>query len=269
MVISMLRNGYAPGALRMLSAALALVLILAAAAAAQSPTAQEILDELEDTAFVGSGRAVIELTTVNARGQQRVHQLAFYRQETAYGANQLLEYLSPADVAGTKFLTIDDASGETLMYLYLPALGRERRIAGSAAQESFMGTDFTFEEIGSLGTFSRDFDAQRLPDERYQDKDAYVLLLTPRSPDAKYSAVKVWVWKEQYVPLRIEFYNAQGALEKTLFNEDLQPDEQGRWLPRLITMRNEGTGSRTVIRVLETSAEPVPDEYFTLRYLRR
>ena len=69
--------------------------------------------------------------------------------------------------------------------------------------------------------------------------------------------------------MRVEFYNRQGSLEKVLINEDLRQTAQGRWQPHLITMRNESTGSRTVIRVLETSDEPVPDEYFTLRYLRR
>nr|MBO2470907.1 hypothetical protein [Bacillota bacterium] len=248
--------------------ALALVLATALGAAAAELTADEILAELEGTAFVGSGSATIELVTINARGQERSHRLAFYRQETPHGANQLLEYLTPADVAGTKFLTIDEED-ETLMWLYLPALGRERRIAGSAAQDNFMGTDFTFEEIGSLGTFTRNYDAERLRDERYQERETYVLRLTPRSADSKYSAIKMWVWQEQYIPLRVEFYDRQGNLEKYLVNEDLRLDSRGRWRPHLITMRSENTGSRTVIRVLETSDEPVPDEYFTLRYLRR
>lgn len=248
---------------------LVLLLAVTAVAGANSAlTADEILDEVEGTAFVGSGRATIELVTINARGQERSHRLAFYRQETPHGANQLLEYLTPADVAGTKFLTIDEED-ETLMWLYLPALGRERRIAGSAAQDNFMGTDFTFEEIGSIGTFSKDYAAERLPDETYEGRDVYVLQLVPTGADSKYSAVKLWVWHEHFVPLRIEFYNRQGGLEKLLLNEDLRVNEQGRWQPYLITMRNENTGSRTVIRVLETSDEPVPDEYFTLRYLRR
>lgn len=249
--------------------ALALVLATALGAAAAELTADEILAELEGTAFVGSGSATIELVTINARGQERSNRLAFYRQETPHGANQLLEYLSPADVAGTKFLTVDDESGETLMWLYLPALGRERRIAGSATQDNFMGTDFTYEEIGSIGTFTKDYDAERLADETYQDVENYVLRLEPHSADSKYSFVKMWVWKEHFIPLRVEFYNRQGDLEKVLVNEDVRPTSQGRWQPHLITMRSETTGSRTIIRVLETSDEPVPDEYFTLRYLRR
>ncbi len=248
---------------------LALVVAGTSGAAAAEPTAREILDELKGMAFTGSGSATIELVTINARGQERSNRLAFYRQETAYGANQLLEYLSPADVAGTKFLTVDDESGETMMWLYLPALGRERRISGSATQDNFMGTDFTFEEIGSMGSFSEDYDADRLPDEAVDGRDSYVLRLAPHAADSKYSSVQLWVWKEHMVPLRIEFYNRQGGLDKVLINEDVRPDAEGRWQPHVITMRNENTGSRTIIRVLETSSEPVPDEYFTLRYLRR
>src|SRR5690606_34020760 len=144
---------------------LVLLLAVTAVAGANSAlTADEILDEVEGTAFVGSGRATIELVTINARGQERSHRLALYRHETPHGANRRLEYLTPADVAGTKFLTIDEED-EPRMWPYLPALGRERRIAGSAAQDNFMGTDFPFEEIGSIGTFSKDYAAERLPDE--------------------------------------------------------------------------------------------------------
>ncbi|MBO8141155.1 MAG: outer membrane lipoprotein-sorting protein [Firmicutes bacterium] len=233
-------------------------------------SADEILDRMEGkTEFLESGSATIELVTINQRGQERSNRLKFYRKETANGASQLLEYLTPADVAGTKFLSIDGDDGETMMWLYLPALGRERRIAGSAAQDNFMGTDFTFEEIGGAGTFTRDYDAERLADEAYEDKEAYVLRLTPRESDSKYGFVKMWVWKDHFVPLRVEFYNKRGTLDKVLVNEDLRQNAKGEWQSHLITMSSENSGTRTIVRVLETDDAEVPDEYFTLRYLRR
>lgn len=120
-----------------------------------------------------------------------------------------------------------------------------------------------------MGAFRSDYDAVRLPDERHEEWETYVLQLAPHDAGSKYSAVKMWVWKEEFVPVRIEFYNRQGGLDKVLINEDVRPNAQGRWQPHVITMRSESNGSSTIIRVLETSEDPVPDEYFTLRYLRR
>ncbi len=213
---------------------------------------------LEGTAFVGSGRATVELVTINARGQERPNRLVFYRQETAHGANQLLEYLAPADVAGTKFLTVDDESGETLMWLYLPALGRERRIAGSAAQDSFMGTDFTFEEIGEHRHVQQGLRRRAAGRRDLRGVDGYVLRLVPREAGSKYSAVTSGSGRSTSSPCASSFTTARAAWKRFLINEDLRQRAQGRWQPHLITMRNESTGSRTVIRVLETSDEPVP-----------
>lgn len=255
-------------AVALLSMALSAV-VLPAVAAANSMTADEILDQMEgNTSLTGSGTAAIELVTINRRGQERVNQLRIYRHDGADGAKQLLEYLTPADVAGTKFLSIEEGD-ETNMWLYLPALGRERRIAGSATDESFMGTDFTFEEIGDAGQFSADYDGERLDDETYDGLDTYVLRLTPAENGSKYSFVKMWVWQEHFIPLRIEFFNQQGQLEKTLHNDELRQNAQGEWQPHRITMSNEVSGSKTIIRLLEIEESEVPEDYFTLRYLRR
>ena len=114
--------------------------------AAAAPTAQEILDSVDVSGLLaGSGRALIELLVEKGK-QAKVNRIEVYRYDDGKGTSrQMVEFLSPADVKGTKFLSIVEPGAEDQMWLYLPAVGRERRIAGSSAQGQFMGTDFTFE----------------------------------------------------------------------------------------------------------------------------
>lgn len=240
-------------------------------ATAAELSATEILERMAGTGiWTGSGSARLELVTENRRGQRRVYRLQIYRSEGADGSDrQLIEYLEPADVRGTKFLSLRRPGQAPEMWLYLPAVGRERRIAGADVQQQFMGTDFSYEEIGGGATYRTDYTARRLPDAELDGRAVYVLHLTPNRPDSPYGAVQLWVWKEGFVPLRIDFLDRRGQLEKQLTAGELRQDEAGAWLPHRITMASLKAQSRTVVRVLEYRRGEVSEEYFSLRYLRR
>ncbi|MBE3584389.1 MAG: outer membrane lipoprotein-sorting protein [Limnochordaceae bacterium] len=253
------------------AASVAAALFTTGAAKPAGPSATEILDHLTGTAVVsGSGQAELGLTTENARGQQRTNRLRIYRLESDDGTTrQLLEYLDPPDVRGTKILSINEPGKAAQIWLYLPAVGRERRIAGSAMQDQFMGTDFTYDEISGGTTYKEDYTAERLADATVDGREAYVLRLTPKSPDKKYSYVQMWVWKETYLPLRIDFFDQSRRLEKQLLTADFRQDAQGKVLPYRITMASVKAGTRTLVQLLSMRTGDVPEEYFTLRYLRR
>lgn len=233
-------------------------------------TGEEIIEQFKsDMALTGSGHAVLDLITENKRGDRREHGLVLFRSDDGNTEKQLVEYTSPADVRGTKFLSIYDAGkDETEMWLYLPALGRERRIAGHMTKGSFMGTDFTYEEIAGFSSYSDDYEAVRLADEEFDSRKCYVLDLTPTSDDIDYSKVKMWVWQEEMMPLRLDFFNADGQLSKRLLLSDFRQDSQGRYSPYNITMSNQLEGTKTIVIIRETYEE-VDDSYFTMRYLRQ
>ena len=65
------------------------------------------------------------------------------------GDRVLVRFLSPGDIKGTGLLVWEHPGGEDERFLYLPALGRVRRIAGREKQESFVGSDLSYEDIGS------------------------------------------------------------------------------------------------------------------------
>ncbi|HBG09447.1 MAG: outer membrane lipoprotein-sorting protein [Limnochordia bacterium] len=254
---------------RVLLLVLAVVLAVGSAAGAESPTGQEILDDLSfRTILSGSGSAELTMITENAKGAQRSFSLKVYVQMDEEGDAQFLEYLAPADVRGTKFLSVKPKDGESQMWLYLPALGRERRIAAHMTGDSFMGTDFTYEEIGGDFDYEEDYTVQRLPDQAEQGVDCYLLELTAKGSEALYSKVRMWVWKEQMVPVKIEFYGSGDALSKTLTLSNFLP-VSGELIPHHVVMANNAQGTRTILELTEVSQETVDPDIFTVRNLRR
>ena len=69
------------------------------------------------------------------------------------GDRLLIRFTYPNDIRGTAFLVWEHPNADDERFLYLPSLGRVRRIAGTETQESFVGSDFTYEDIGG-----REFD---------------------------------------------------------------------------------------------------------------
>ncbi|MGI6035399.1 MAG: outer membrane lipoprotein-sorting protein [Limnochordia bacterium] len=247
-----------------------LLLVLVFPAGAMELSADDILDRVEgEMAFTGDGTAVIELVTVNPKGLQRKHDLKVWRKEDPdETSKQLLEYLTPPDVRGTKFLSITPPEGDASMWLYLPALGRERRIAGHATKDTFMGTDFTYEEIGGSRDFTKEYKAKRLPDETFDGYLCYVLELSPAADGAEYGLVKMWVWQDEFLPLQIQFFDQGLEQSKVLVNRNIK-EAAGRPTPHEITMENTLKKTKTIINLLEVEEVELPDDLFSLRQLRR
>ncbi|KLU39867.1 MAG: hypothetical protein AA931_07880 [Peptococcaceae bacterium 1109] len=247
----------------------ALVLGISSAAWAVDLSGDDILSQIElGNLLAGSGTAELEMITENPNGAQRSYTLRIYRMQDETGEKQLLEYLAPADVRGTKFLSIKEGDGPSQMWLYMPALGRERRIAANMTGDKFMGTDFTYEEIAGDFDYEEQYSAARLPDETVDGYGVYVLDLEPGA-DAPYERVKMWVRHEGMLPMRLELFG-HGTAEpsKTLQLGDFR-EVEGEMIPHYLEMRDELAKTRTIIKLSEISSEGVAEDIFSLRYLRR
>ena len=233
-------------------------------------TGDEILKKIKGKVTVtSSGEATINLITENKRGEQRKNKVKIYRKTTEGIEKQLIEYLEPADVEGTKLLSISEEGKEDLMYIYFPFLGKEKRIAAQEKEKKFMGTDFTYEEIGSSESYQEKYKAKRLKDEDFESYSCYVLRLSPEEGEKEeYSYLKMWVWEKEFIPLKIEFYGKDEKLEKVLTESDLRKEKED-YIPYKIIMADQTKGTKTIIEILETKEEEIPDDYFTLKYLRR
>lgn len=227
---------------------------------AEDLTGDEILKKEEENGL-DSVIMVSEMTIVHKSGAKRVREIKSWMKGDDY---TLVRFLSPANVKGVGFLSVKDDD-----WLYLPALGKVRRIATKEKGGSFMGSDFSYEDIGG-GSWVEDYNAKLLGTEKYEGHDCYVLELLPKDPeDISYSKLKRWVDKENFYSMKTEYYDKHGDLLKIMYSSEFEKIE-GLWIARKIEMQNVQEGSKTIIISKEVQLNPeIPDSMFTTRQLER
>lgn len=145
----------------------------------------------------------------------------------------MMWFLNPADVKGSCFLKFENDDKDDDMWIYLPALGKVRRIASSATNGSFMGSDFTYEDMGDRNL--KDFTYKLLKEEATEGKQCWVIESTPKQGvTTDYSKIISWIWKDEYISVKEESYNKKGVLKK---NKTVELTKvKTYWLPKKITM---------------------------------
>jgi hypothetical protein len=166
----------------------------------------------------------------------------------AIGDRLLMRFTYPNDIAGTSFLVWERAGAEDERFLFLPALGRVRRIAGSERQESFVGSDFTYEDIG--GRALEDYTYALLDanatftDAEGRAHPAYQLESRAKQADALYPRVVSLVRKDNFVVVRAEIFNRRNEREKEYRVLRLE-QVSGIWTALSVVMTNELDRTRT------------------------
>lgn len=237
---------------------------LATASAQRFQTAQEVTDAMAALETPATSVATMTMTITAASGHSLTREMQLWTANE--GRSQLIKFLAPADVRGSGFLSVEEA-GTTQNLIYLPALGRTRRVAGGQQQDAFFGSDFSYEEISSLGgDYTDDFDAELL---EVRDGPVYVLEATAKAgADSSYDRLVIEVPESTLIPSRVEFHRG-GELVKVLTIQGTS-EVNGYLLPTEIRMETVAAGSSTTIVQSDyTVDEEIPAEVFTERFLQR
>ena len=174
----------------------------------------------------------------------------------AIGDRLLMRFTYPNDIAGTSFLVWERDGAEDERFLFLPALGRVRRIAGSERQESFVGSDFTYEDIG--GRALEDYSYTLLDanatftDAEGRAHPAYQIESRAKQADALYPRVVSLVRKDNFVVVRAEIFNRRNEREKEYRVLRLE-QVTGIWTAMAVTMTNELDRTRTELTTTSVS----------------
>jgi hypothetical protein len=208
-------------------------------------------------------KAVMELIDRNDAVRRRDFDM--YGMETAEVRRQLIRFTSPADIAGTGFLVLEEGDA-TEQFLYLPALRRTRRIVASQKGHSFVNSDFSYEDMERrpVDTWSH----QLMGSELVGSVETQILDSRPdEGTDSSYTRVRSWIVEDIAVPVKIEFFGRNDRHLKTYTVLSLQ-NIQGYWTETKIQMEDVRSGHRTVITNLETTYDTgLSHDLFTQRHL--
>jgi len=213
-----------------------------------------------------SSRSRMIITARNGSVSERV--IDQYSKKDQRGNNRaVIVFQQPASVAGTRFLTIENQDKDNDQWIFLPGAGRVRRIAASEGSGSFMGSDFSYDDISSADRSTGLDNHKLLREEKLVNKDCYVIESIPKDSNYQYSKMIQWIGKDNFVTHKIELFDRRGNQVKLLEILELQ-DVQGRLAPMVTRMTTLAAGTSTSLNVnILKYDDPVPEGVFTVNYL--
>ncbi len=176
---------------------------------------------------------------------------------------RLVKFTAPGDVAGMGVLV----EGADTIYVYLPDFKKVRRMGTHVKNQTFMGSDFSFEDM-SQTSYASTF-TPKLVGEEGTD---YVLELAQKPGlDLEFPRVKMWVAKEHFQPTRMEYMDASGKKLKTQQRSDFKQDSPEHWQPMkiVVTDHRRNGHSSEIIFVTSKIDSGLSDDLFSVRSLQR
>ena len=236
-----------PRPLPVLSAIFLAVFVWSAGSAADSPEEAGLriaTEARERQKGFGNFTASLTMTLRNKRGQESKRELRLKVIEAEEdGDRSMFVFDRPRDVRGTAFLVHAHKNEADEQWLYLPALKRVKRISSSNQSGSFMGSEFSYEDMGAVEI--EKFTHRYVRDEACGDLECAVLERVPNSRDSGYSRQLVWLDREELRTMQIQFFDRRDAHLKTMAVEDYKKYLDRFWRGSKITMTNHLTGKST------------------------
>jgi hypothetical protein len=207
---------------------------------------QEIADKADKvTDGFESSISNTQMTLINAGGQKRVRDILMKTLEGENGDKTISTFLSPADVKGTKVLGWEHIDRDDDQWLYLPALKRVKRIASRNKSGSFMGSEFSYEDIGNQNpgkfTFSGEPETVML-----NGVECYKGVRIPKDKNSGYTKQVTWVDTKDFLIQQVEYYDRKGELLKTATFSDYKKLE-GVYRVGKIDMKNHQNDKETIL----------------------
>jgi len=187
------------------------------------------------------------MTLRNEQGQESVREVKMKSLEVETdGDKSLTIFNTPKDVKGTAFLSYSHSVGADDQWLYLPSLKRVKRISSRNKSGPFMGSEFSFEDLSSFEIDKYSY--QYLGDEVVAGMDSFQVEQYPTDENSGYSKRIVWVDKQEYRIVKVEFYDRKESLLKTLSYNDFRLYLDQYWRANTSTMVNHQNGKSTELK---------------------
>jgi outer membrane lipoprotein-sorting protein len=233
---------------------LGLMLCLLALPAAAALDGNQILHKVDRNLEPESYEAYRKLIDIQPDGSRKEYVLYTIKK----GRDRVVAlFLLPASDKGRATLRLEDN-----MWLYMPDVGRPIRIT---SLQSVTGSIFNNADVLRI-----DYTAEYNVETAEEQKNAFLLSLKAKTGEVAYDRLKMWVDKQQLLPVTIEAYAASGLLLKTLRFKDVK--DFGGGIKRPATIETDSPlykGYKSVMLWSGLKKASFPDEVFTLNYLPR
>lgn len=231
-------------------------------------TGREIVDKAYNLPTGDDMTSTLTMTLINKSGQTRVRKIKQFTKDFGDVEKSIMFFISPADVKNTSFMNWSyDSDKPDDQWIYLPALKKVKRISSDSKSDYFMGSDFTYDDLGDR---KLDADTHKLlREETIDGKECYVVESVSKDEDYMYSKTITWINKSNFVGVKKEFYDEDGELLKILSIKNVEKIS-GYWTITHSEMNNVQQNHKTIIELSDIKINTgVPASKFSVRMMMR
>jgi outer membrane lipoprotein-sorting protein len=237
-------------------------------AASPAITGREVYEKVQAVRNKSLDRKV-EATMVlfDKGGGKRTRTLTEYSRNASPEAYKgMVVFNSPPDLQGVGFLVHAHTFSDRVLWAYFPDYNRVRRIPDSSQDDSFFGSDFSYDDFGGPPDLDK-YSYKIMGEAVLEGRPCYMVEVWPKEK-RKYSRYVSWVAKDLWVPTKVAYYRGKEVYRTGLFRDIRMVD--GIPSPFELVMENMETGHRTVLSISRIEyGTNFPDEFFSQRILRR
>ena len=238
--------------------------------------ARQIMELVDDRDDGDDGVSDMVMTLIDKKGNKRARKIRSYTKDKGKDKQRIMFFMMPADVKDTGFLTYDydEYSKDDDQWLYLPALGKSKRIASSDKSGSFMGSDFNYSDMTSKNLDAYDF--RILNEKEVRGSKAWVIEAIPKTKDeieeTGYTKSVLFVRQDNYMVVRGVHWVNEGGRIKYMDSPKIEQID-GVWTATKRTMttkKNKRMVHKTELNFYNVKYnQALEQEMFSLRRLEK
>ena len=247
-------------------------ILTASALFAQGLTGYDIMKKADEVAEPKTSSSTAILTIHSKKGNDRVREVIMKSKDFGDVEKSVIVFLSPKDVSGTGYLTFDykEEDKDSDNWLYMPAMKKTRRIAssGSEGEGSFMGTDFTYQDMGDRSLNKYDYNL--LGEDNIDGVDCYKVECISKAGTEKDPRYISYIGKEDFILRKCEFYDRQQTLHRVLTCTDFTKIK-GFTTAQKMKMENVQSGTWSLIesKNIQYDEGDIDDSLFSVAALEK
>ncbi|MCO5271236.1 MAG: outer membrane lipoprotein-sorting protein [Cyclobacteriaceae bacterium] len=229
---------------------------------ANAQTAREIMQRVDEKVRGTSNKSEMKMTIVRPEWKREVT-MKGWSLGTEYS---LILITGPARDKGQAFLKRDNE-----MWNWQPSIDRVVKLPPSMMLQSWMGSDFTNDDLVKESSIVNDYDQHLEQESVINGASVYKILLMPK-PDAPvvWGKVVCYVEKKEYNQLLVKYYDEDGYLVNTMVLSDIK-EMGGRRLPSKLEMiPHDNPNHRTIIQYLDQEFNiGLKESFFSMQNMKR
>jgi len=229
-------------------------------------TASEISQKASDAMNLNAMEMSSILKILDDKGRERVRETVTATGKFNGVSKTIVRFTAPPDVKGTALLIHDYDNKADDMWIYLPALRKERRIVSNEKGKSFMGSEFSNADMSKPNL--NDFEYRILGTENVENIVCWKIESTGKTTATKeengYSKRIAWIAKDNYLVHKMEFYDLNGTLKHLQTIKDYRKQPDGTYFAHYMEKENLLNGRKSIMIIKQfQSGSILPENSFS------